>query len=189
VPAYSARILRRVVGNRFADVWGPIESIDTNTQQQFAKFRVLATAEALDKADASAGRAVFSKTCAACHKLHGHGGNVGPDITGANRSNMEYLLGNILTPSAIIQDTYKMHIVLTDDGRIYSGIPAEENERQLKLRVADRKEPITIAKSQIESREIAPVSMMPKGTLETLSDAEAVNLLKYLQMTAQVPLP
>ena len=189
VPAYIARTLRRVVGNRFADVWGPIESIDTNTESQFVKYRKLVTPEALDKADASAGRAIFNKTCAACHKLYGHGGNVGPDITGANRSNLDYLLGNILTPSAIIQDAYKMHIVLTDDGRIYSGIPAEENERQLKLRVADRQQPTTIAKSQIESREIAPVSMMPNGTLDTLSDAEAVNLLKYLQSTSQVPLP
>lgn len=189
IPAYIARTLRRVVGNRFADVWGPIESIDVNTEKQFEKYRELATAESLDQADASAGRVIFNKTCAACHKLYGHGGNVGPDISGANRSNMEYLLGNILTPSAIIQDAYKMHIVLTDDGRIYSGIPAEENERQLKLRVADRNEPITIAKSQIESREIAPVSMMPKGTMDTLTDADAVNLLKYLQSTAQVPLP
>ncbi len=189
VPAYIARTLRRVVGNRFADVWGPIESIDTNTEQQFAKYRELATADALDKANASAGRAVFNKTCAACHKLYGYGGNVGPDISGANRANMEYLLGNILTPSAIIQDAYKMHIVLTDDGRIYSGIPAEENERQLKLRVADRQEPIVIAKSQIQSREIAPVSMMPTGTLDVLSDVETIDLLKYLQSAQQVPLP
>ncbi len=189
VPAYIARILRRVVGNRFADVWGPIDSIDASAEQQFAKYRELATADALRSADASAGRAVFNRTCAACHKLYGHGGNVGPDISGANRSNLEYLLGNILTPSAIIQEEYKMHIILTDDGRVYSGIPAEENEQQLKLRVADRNEPVTIAKSQIESREIAPVSMMPQGTLETLSDADAVHLLKYLQTTAQVPLP
>ncbi len=189
VPAYIARTLRRVVGNRFADVWGPIDSIDANTDQQFSKYRQLANDDALDQADAAAGRVVFNKACAACHKLYGHGGNVGPDISGANRSNMEYLLGNILTPSAIIQDAYKMHIVLTDDGRIYSGIPAGENERQLKLRVADRQDPITIAKSQIESREIAPISMMPTGTLETLTDTESVNLLKYLQSTPRCRFP
>ena len=189
VPAYIARILRRVVGNRFADVWGPIDSIDTKIETQFAKYRELATSAAPGSADASAGRAVFNRTCAACHKLYGHGGSVGPDISGANRSNIDYLLGNILTPSAIIQEEYKMHIILTDDGRVYSGIPAEENDQQLKLRVADRNEPVTIAKSQIESREIAPVSMMPQGILEALSDTEAVNLLKYLQTTAQVSLP
>ncbi len=154
----------------------------------FAKYRELLTSDALSSADPSNGRAVFDRTCAACHKLHGHGGNIGPDITGANRTNLEYLLGNILTPSAIIQDAYKMHIVLTDDGRIYSGIPAEENDRQLKLRVADREQPITIPKSQIESREIAPISMMPEGTLETLKDSEVQNLIAYLQSLKQVPL-
>lgn len=41
-----------------------------------------------------------------------------------------------------------MHTVLTEDGRVYSGIPAEENERQLKLRVANREAAVTIAKSQ-----------------------------------------
>ena len=189
VPAYVARVMRRAVGNRFADVWGPVEPIDANAEKQFTKYRELAAGEAMDKANASAGRAVFNKTCAACHKLYGYGGNVGPDITGANRANLDYLLGNILTPSAVIQDEYKMHMVLTDDGRIYSGIPAEENKQQLKLRVADRSEPITIAKSQIESREIAPVSMMPTGTMDTLSDGEAVNLIKYLQSTSQVALP
>jgi putative membrane-bound dehydrogenase-like protein len=189
VPAYVARILRRVVGNRFTDVWGPIDAGDADSEQQFAKYLAFVNQESLTSADAANGRVVFNRACAACHKLYGYGGNVGPDISGANRSNLEYLLGNILTPSAIIQDAYKMHIVLTDDGRIYSGIPAEENERQLKLRVADRDEPVTIAKSQIESREIAPVSMMPTGILQTLSDREVLDLLKYLQTTTQVPLP
>ena len=121
--------------------------------------------------------------------MYGHGGVIGPDITGANRGNLEYLLGNILTPSAIIQDAYKMHIVLTDDGRVYSGIPAEENDRSLKLRIANRTEPVTIAKSQIESREIAPISMMPEGILTTLTDSEVLDLLSYLQGQKQTELP
>ncbi len=189
VPAYVARLLRRVVGNRFADVWGPIEALDADKEAMFTKYRTLLTPDAVAGGNAANGRAIFNRTCAACHKMYGHGGNVGPDITGANRTNLEYLLGNVLTPSAIIQDDYRMHIVLTDDGRIYSGIPAEENERQLKLRVADREQPVTIAKSQIESREIAPVSMMPEGTIQTLKDQEVIDLIAYLQSLKQVPLP
>ncbi len=42
-----------------------------------------------------------------CHKMHGEGGEIGPDITGANRTNLEYLLGNVLTPSAVIQDALR----------------------------------------------------------------------------------
>jgi len=186
VPAYVARLLRRVVGNSFVDVWGPIEELSTDKEAMFAKYRTLLNSDSLARANPSNGRVLFNKTCAACHKLHGHGGVIGPDITGANRTNLEYLLGNILTPSAIIQDAYKMHIVLTDDGRIYSGVPAEENDQTLKLRVANRPEPVTIAKSQIESREVAPVSMMPEGMLKTLKDQEVVDLIAYLQSLKQV---
>jgi putative heme-binding domain-containing protein len=99
------------------------------------------------------------------------------------------LLGNILTPSAIIQDEYKMHMVLTDDGRTFSGILSEDNDRLIKLRVADQDEPVTIPKSQIEDRSIASVSMMPEGTLKNLNDQEVIDLIAYLQNLKQSPLP
>jgi putative heme-binding domain-containing protein len=188
VPAYVARLLRRVVGNRFVDVWGPIDGLLADKESVFNKYRNLLTPSALGAGDAGNGRAIFQRSCAACHKMYGLGGNIGPDITGANRTNLEYLLGNILAPSDVIQDAYRMHIVLMDDGRIYSGIPAEENEQQLKLRIADQELPVTIAKSQIESREIAAVSMMPEGTIQNLSDREVIDLIAYLQGPSQVPL-
>jgi len=189
VPAYLARVLRQVVGNSFVDVWGPIGGIRAGTEVLFDKYRTLLTNQALAGADANHGRLVFNRTCVACHKLYGEGGAIGPELTGANRSNLEYLLGNILTPSAVIQDAYRMHIVLDEGGRTYSGIPADENERQLRLRVADQTEPVVIAKSQIELREIAPVSMMPDGLLANLTDEEVTNLIAYLQSRQQVALP
>jgi putative membrane-bound dehydrogenase-like protein len=189
IPAYVARLLRRVVGNGFVEVWGAIDELSADKEAMFAKYRTLLTAESLAKANPAHGRVLFNRTCSACHKLYGHGGNIGPDITGANRSNLEYLLGNILTPSAIIQDAYKMHIVLTEDGRVYSGVPAGENERQLRLRVANREQPVLIAKSKIESREVAPVSMMPDGMLTTLKDPEVLDLIAYLKDLKQVDLP
>ena len=112
---------------------------------------------------------------------------MGPEITGANRGNLEYLLGNILTPSAEVQDAYKMTIVLTDEGRNYSGIVAGEDDGRLLLRVAGQEEPVSIPKSVIESREIAPVSMMPTGLLATLKDEEVLDLVAYLQTRQQVP--
>ncbi|MCH2114731.1 MAG: PmoA family protein [Pirellulales bacterium] len=189
VPAYLARVLRRVVGNAFVDAWGPIDAISADKEAMLRRFRALLTDEALASADTTRGRTLFSRTCIACHKLYGDGGAIGPELTGANRSNLEYLLGNILTPSAVIQDAYRMHIVLTDDGQIFSGVLVNENERQLQLRVVDRTEPVVIAKSQIESREIAPVSMMPNGLLENLTGQEVLDLIAYLQTVQQVPLP
>ncbi|MCC7333974.1 MAG: PmoA family protein [Pirellulaceae bacterium] len=183
IPAHVARILRRVVGNRFIDVWGPLDALSADKEAMFVKFRELLTEQALKNADWANGRAIFKRSCAACHKLNGEGGSVGPDITGANRGNLEYLLSNIVTPSAIIQDAYRMHVILTDDGRVYSGILLEETERHVRLRVADREEPVTIARADIDSREISAVSMMPEGVLSTFTDTEVIDLMGYLQAT------
>jgi len=186
IPAYVARQMRRVVGNSFTDVWGPIASMSSDKKAQFEKYRGLLTKEALAAADPSHGRAIFRRTCYACHKMYGEGGVVGPEITGANRSNLEYILGNVLTPSAEIQDAYKMTLILTDEGRTYSGIVSGENDRQVSLRVAGEDEPVLIPKVSIESREIAAVSMMPEGMLETLKRQEVLDLVAYLQTAKQV---
>ncbi len=149
----------------------------------FAKYRNLLTSEALAQASSKRGQEIFKRTCMACHKMHGEGGEIGPDITGANRTNLEYLLGNVLTPSAVIQDAYKMHLVLTDEGRVYSGIPAGETEHELHLRIPEKDEPVILPKSTIESREITSVSIMPEGLLKDLSDIEVLDLFAYLMFS------
>ncbi|NND98113.1 MAG: c-type cytochrome [Pirellulaceae bacterium] len=189
VPPYVARVLRRVVGNSFVDVWGPIETLPAEKAGLFAKYRQLIGTESPSPPDASHGRAVFKTRCGACHLLHGDGGKVGPDLTGANRGQLEYLLGNILTPSAEIQDAYRMYMVLTTSGRVYSGIPAGETDSQLTLRVAGQSEPVVIAQSDIEDVTAAAVSMMPDGLLQDLSDQEVRDLFAYLRTQQQVPLP
>ena len=103
---------------------------------------------------------------------------MGPDITGANRGNLDYLLHNILDPSGIIQDDYKMVMITTRDGRTLAGNVASENERQLTLSMVGQQ--IVLTKSDIQSREVSPVSMMPEGLLQTLSDQESIDLIAYL---------
>ena len=51
-----------------------------------------------DQPDRELGRAVFAKTCQQCHTLYGVGANIGPDLTGSNRADVEYLLSNIVDP-------------------------------------------------------------------------------------------
>ena len=75
-----------------------------------------------------------------------------------------------------------MHLVLTDEGRIYSGIPAGETNRDLLLRIAGKDEPVVLPKANIASREIAPVSMMPAGILRGLPDSEVLDLFSYLMV-------
>jgi len=180
VPAYAARQLLRVVGSGFVEVWGPIEQQNTGSQHEYARYRRILSDKALDAADLAAGKKLFLTTCGPCHKMYGNGGDLGPDITGSNRSNLDYLLTNILEPSADIQDDYKMVVITTRDGRNFAGNIASENDQQLTLKVVGQ-DPVVLAKSTIQSREVTPVSMMPPGLLETLSEQEVINLVAYLK--------
>ncbi|MCB1098906.1 MAG: PmoA family protein [Verrucomicrobiae bacterium] len=186
VPAYVARQLRRVVGNGFVEVWGPIDAINADKEAAYKKYRELLTDETVAKADPGKGRAIFQRTCAACHKLYETGGAIGPELTGSNRANLDYILANIIEPSAEIPEGYRMVLITTRDGRTYAGNVAGETDRQLSLRVVGQAEPVALSKADIQSRDVAPVSMMPEGLLGTLSDAEVVNLISYLRTTEQV---
>ena len=181
VPAQLARQLQRIVGPTFVDAWGPIDFLPADKEAAFTKYRGLLSSDALGRGDPANGQAVFIRACAGCHRLHGSGSEIGPELTGANRGSLEYLLSNILTPSEVIQAAYRMQVILLDDGRVYSGIPCEENEHQLKLRVANQPEPVTISVAEIESREIASASLMPEGLLANLSNADVIDLIGYLQ--------
>lgn len=180
IPAYVAMQLRRVVGNGFVEIWGPIDDISKNVQSDYLKYGRLLSDEMIAKADVIHGQEVFKINCGACHKMHGEGGILGPDLTGSNRTNTSYLLNNILEPSSIIQDDYKMVVMTTQDGRTYSGNITAENERQYTLRVVGQDE-LFINKTDIRSKEETTKSIMPEGLLNSLSDDEVVNMIAYLK--------
>lgn len=187
VPTYVARQLRRVVGSGFVEVWGPIDHVAFD-EKAYKKYKGLLTDKTVSEASKSHGRMVFQKTCAPCHKLYGEGGIIGPELTGSNRANLDYLLGNILDPSGEIQDDYKMVVVTTRDGRTYVGNIAKETDRQVTLRIVGQ-DAVAINKSDIQTREVTPASMMPSGLLESLSDKEISELVAYLQTSTQVEMP
>ena len=188
VPAYVVRQMRRVVGPSFVDVWGAVESLSADKAAAFAKYRVLLTSDALAKGNVRNGRAIYERTCFACHKLYGQGGEIGPDITGSNRANLDYILENILNPSGEIPEGYQLLLVTTRGGQTLAGTLASENARQLVLRVVGLP-PVTVAKSEIQSRETIPTSMMPEGLLASLRDEDVIDLIGYLRTTKQVDKP
>ena len=65
---------------------------------------------------------MFAKTCQQCHTLFGAGGKIGPELTGSNRANLDYLLSNILDPSAVMAKEYQPSVIVTADGRVVTGI-------------------------------------------------------------------
>jgi putative heme-binding domain-containing protein len=179
VPAYTARQLLRVVGSGFIEVWGPIEQ-EPSLEKAYSKYQRMITDKALGAADATKGVALFQTSCGSCHKMYGKGGNIGPDLTGSNRGSLDYLLFNVLNPSGEIQEDYKLVVVTTRDGRTYSGNVVSENNRQLTMRIVGQ-EAVVINKSDIQSREVQPTSLMPIGLFDPLSESEVLDLVKYLQ--------
>ncbi|WP_031527235.1 PVC-type heme-binding CxxCH protein [Dyadobacter crusticola] len=186
VPTYVARQLRRVVGSGFVEVWGPIDHVAFD-EKAYKKYKDLLTDKSVSAASKTEGRLVFQRTCAPCHKMYGEGGAIGPELTGSNRANLDYLLGNILDPSGEIQDDYKMVVVTMRDGRTYVGNVAKETDRQLTLRVVGQ-DAVVVNKADIQTREVNEASMMPPGLLDNLSDKEVTELIAYLKTSAQVPL-
>lgn len=185
VPANIARQLLRVVGSGFIEVWGPIETVASD-KAAYEKYQAMLNPEALANADVKRGKTLFQQTCGSCHKMYGEGEAMGPDLTGSNRREVDYILLNVLEPSAEIQDDYRMVVINTRDGRTYTGNVVGENQRQLSLRTVGRTEPVLINKSTIQSKEVSSVSMMPPGLFEHLDERDIVDLMAYLKTDTQV---
>ncbi len=184
VPPHVARQLRRIVGARFADIWGPVDQ-NPAEEKAYARYRGLLNDTAMKGANAQNGLAVFQRTCGPCHKMYGDGGTIGPDLTGSNRANLEYLLFNVLNPNGDVPDAYRMVVVTTRDGRTFAGNVITETERQITMRVVGRDNAV-ISKPDIQSREATAVSMMPTGLLDSLTDREALDLVAFLRTAEPV---
>src|SRR5690606_18371224 len=96
------------------------------------------------------------------------------------RANVEWVLGNILNPSEVIQDDYRLVVVTMRDGRTLMGNLIAEDDRQVTLRVVGQP-PLILPKADVLSREVSGVSLMPDGLLRGLSDEEVVALFAYLR--------
>ena len=117
--------------------------------------------------------------------MYGEGGTLGPDLTGSNRANLEYLLANVINPSADVADAYRMVVVTLRDGRIHTGTVAAETDRQLTLRVVGG-DPVVLAKGDIQSREVATTSMMPPGLFDALDERDVIDLVGFLRTVQPV---
>jgi putative heme-binding domain-containing protein len=187
VPQHIARQLRRVVGVRFAEVWGPVEQ-DAAEEKTFSKYRSLLNDQAIGGANVQKGKAVFQQKCGPCHKMYAEGGALAPDLTGSNRANLDYLLFNVLNPNGDVPDAYRMVLVTTRDGRTFSGNVVAETDRQLTLRVVGQ-DVAVVNKSDIQSRESTALSMMPPGLFDGLTDREVIDLVGYLRTVDPVKAP
>ena len=130
------------------------------------------------------GQRLFKKICQNCHRLFGEGEQIGPDLTGSNRNDMDYLLHNMVDPSGVVATEYRMTILLTTDNRIFNGLVTDETDRTLSIQTATER--IIFDKQKIQSRKITDKSPMPDGLLDTLSAQEIRDLVGYLQQPTKI---
>lgn len=129
------------------------------------------------------GREIFvgkASACASCHTIAGQGGKVGPDLTkiGAIRKRRD-LLEAIMFPSASFARGYKTWTIVTDSGRVHSGLITRETTDSLMLRKSDLSE-VRISRGSIDEMREATTSVMPEGLYHRLSNQDLSDLLEYL---------
>jgi putative heme-binding domain-containing protein len=167
-----------------AEIWGQVRPTAEDKARLVAEYRDLLAATPVKKPDLQLGRAVFTKTCGQCHKLYGAGDTIGPDLTGSNRADLDYLLSNVLDPSALIAKEYQSTVVVTVDGRVVTGLITAEDDNTLTIRTATEK--LVLPKDEIEERSLGDVSMMPDDQLKQFKPHEILSLFAYLRGKKQV---
>ena len=189
--AFSVRQLLALGDARIAErlnkVWGTVRAPGKDKAEAMARYKEMLQDDDIAGASLSHGRAVFARTCASCHKLFGEGGSIGPDLTGSQRSNLDYVLENLLDPSAVVGGDYQMTLVQTDSGRVITGIVKEETDESLVVQTPT--ESIIVPKDEIDDRQLSPLSMMPEGMLAQFSPDDLRALVAYLASPTQVALP
>lgn len=157
--------------------------IPGNRKELIEKEEELLSPDLIAKANANSGRGIWIAKCGNCHKLYGEGGQIGPELTGAQRSNLRYWLENILAPSAIVAENYRSTAFRTIDGRVITGVVLAETANDVTIQTAQEK--IVLNTIEIEERNPSQSSLMPEGLLEGLSEDAKLNLFKYLMSTPQ----
>jgi putative membrane-bound dehydrogenase-like protein len=133
------------------------------------------------KGDAEHGREVFSKTCAACHKVGSVGNDIGPNLAAMKARGPEAIVLNVLDPNREVNPQYLNYAVLTIDGRQLTGIIAAETATSITLRRADSATD-TVLRIDIDQLRSTGTSLMPEGLEKQIDTQAMADLLEFLRV-------
>lgn len=172
---------------RLEKVWGRVSASSEEKEAAMKEWSERLAPETIADANRSVGRELFTQRCATCHKLFGEGQAVGPDLTGSNRKQLSYLLENVVDPSAVVPNPYRMTLFVLDDGRTISGVVSSETKEAVRIRTAN--EEVVVPTEAIEQRKLTTLSLMPENLFEKLDDSQVRALTAYFQGDGPAPLP
>jgi putative heme-binding domain-containing protein len=192
--ALTADVLRQLrslkdapVNGAIQKVYGTFRETTADKQKSIEKYKAAYSAGGSTPGDAPRGRAVFNRICAQCHALFDVGGKVGPDLTGSNRSDLDYLLQNMVDPNAVIPNEYRSVTIDMKDDRVITGVVKSQDQNS--LTVATATETLVLPRGEVASMFQGELSMMPEGLLDTLKEQEVRDLIYYLRQPVQASLP
>jgi putative heme-binding domain-containing protein len=145
-------------------------------------------AEVLGNRNPGSGARLFKEaTCLSCHKVHGQGGAVGPelmDVLKRFKDDRHAVLREILEPSYRIDPKYAVKVVIDIDGKTTSGIVTAEDKKSISILVnPEVPQPTVIQKDDIDEIIPSTLSMMPKALLDKFTHDEIMEILDYLTST------
>jgi putative membrane-bound dehydrogenase-like protein len=129
--------------------------------------------------DASRGRQVFEKICAACHRLGGVGHEIGPSLASFRTRGPEAILVNVLDPNREVNPQFVNYTLITADGRSITGMIASETANSVTLKRAENATD-TVERADIEELRSSGLSIMPEGLEQQIDVSAMADLLAYL---------
>lgn len=129
--------------------------------------------------DTLAGKALFAKVCATCHKLEGNGHEIGPNLATVQNRGAEAILTNVIDPNREVNPQFVNYLLVTADGRTLTGMIGAETATSITL-VRAENQTDTVLRSEIESLESTGASLMPEGLEKDLSPQAMADLIAYL---------
>lgn len=179
---------QREIDQLIQNVWGAVRDTPEEKLKEIARLKdmLAAVPKPENRPDVALGRTLFAKNCQQCHTLFAVGAKIGPDLTGSNRANVDYVLSNIVDPSAVIGKDYQAHIITTMSGRVLTGLIRNEDDTALTLVTAT--ETIVLPKNEIDERVVSAKSMMPEDVVRQLSERDLRSLVAYLATPQQTQL-
>ena len=138
------------------------------------------------KGDPAAGKAVFVRACAVCHRMGDVGVDVGPNLGALAEKSPEALLIAILDPNRAFESRYAGFTVATVDGRLLTGLIGSETANAVTLRRQEGKEDVVLRRD-IEEMAASGQSLMPEGLEKDVSPRDMADLLAYLEGSGSPP--
>ncbi len=171
------------LNQRIDQLWGRLNQPSEVKQERVRQVTALLQGEAGDR---KAGADVFTQVCASCHKIFSQGAAIGPDLTGYERSNLEFLITAIVDPNLAVREEYELTTLTlrpSEDGTenvILSGFIKALDDASITIADLTGNETV-VAKHSILKQQNTPTSIMPEGLLQTLSERQIRDLFAYLQ--------